>query len=155
MDERCSYDDSRAKVFRNEECPRWNPDATMTFCEDGEEGAYTIAFVSKSHRGVAEGLRLRTKAGSDENDKDGRDSHAHPSIIIITGITSRWSSSCGRGSSCGLIRLASHNIGYMLHGGHFDPSVANAANTRVGEFADPGLATCTLMILHARWRMKK
>lgn len=90
MNEGCSYNDSRAEEFGDEECPRWHTDATMTFSKDGEDGAYRKACVSVRPRGGKEVSRSRTKHGPDQNDKDGRDPHSHPPIIVIFGGAGRW-----------------------------------------------------------------
>ena len=100
-------------------------------------GRLEDGFCQHEAKGVAEVFRSRTKAGSDENYKDGRDSHPYSSVVVITGIA-RWRCSCGAGSSCGLQSLSSDHVGYMLHSGHFeDLSVASALDTRVGDFAEP------------------
>ena len=116
----------------------------MTCSKDGEKGAWRTGLVSVMGKGVVEVSRSRTKAGSDENDEDGRDSHPHPSIVVIRRRASRlWSVSscrCGGESSAGCY-LSNDNVRYMLDSGHFE-----YVRVGFGEFAAQGSATWGLMI---------
>lgn len=62
VDESRSNNDTRTKVFSNEEGPCWNTDTLVTNSEGWEPSSYETA---------------------DKNDEDGGDAHTHAAIIVV------------------------------------------------------------------------